>query len=313
MGELASRLGEFSSNAVTRPTALTAHFLDQVAQWKRESQIGGHDEPNWAKIWVAHETARQLWTSMSRGGSFSAIHAKSMSDLESVTRVKGPPLVLGSDGSFELSGARLADAPRSASNSPSGAPLAFWFVHEDGPWLATAVPAGRQEYWVRCHSAEAIRRRLDQIMAKGAEVPDYFGVGLELAGKTLIGADDLPGWREAFTGGKYGTKIRQPLDRSFVPALIASKAQSDPVLQELKVALYLTSPDTLFARQRARVFWFGLLIGASALAAFVGFIATCRAFRRQEKLNELKSNFVSSVSHELRAPIASVRLLAEGL
>src|ERR1019366_6609448 len=38
-----------------------------------------------------------------------------------------------------------------------------------------------------------------------------------------------------------------------------------------------------------------------------------RSFRRQQQLNELKSNFVSSVSHELRAPIASVRLMAENL
>jgi len=38
-----------------------------------------------------------------------------------------------------------------------------------------------------------------------------------------------------------------------------------------------------------------------------------RAYARQRSLNELKSNFVSSVSHELRAPIASVRLMAESL
>src|SRR6185436_11841788 len=38
-----------------------------------------------------------------------------------------------------------------------------------------------------------------------------------------------------------------------------------------------------------------------------------RNFRRQLRLAELKDNFVSSVSHELRAPIASVRLMAEGL
>ena len=34
---------------------------------------------------------------------------------------------------------------------------------------------------------------------------------------------------------------------------------------------------------------------------------------RQLRLNDLKSNFVSSVSHELRSPIASVRLMAESL
>jgi signal transduction histidine kinase len=56
----------------------------------------------------------------------------------------------------------------------------------------------------------------------------------------------------------------------------------------------------------------GLIIG-SALAAVVGLIAARRAFRRQVDLNTAKSNFVSSVSHELRAPIASVRLMAESL
>jgi signal transduction histidine kinase len=55
------------------------------------------------------------------------------------------------------------------------------------------------------------------------------------------------------------------------------------------------------------------LVGASAFAALIGVLASWRAFRRQLRLNELKSNFVSSVSHELRAPIASVRLMAESL
>jgi signal transduction histidine kinase len=69
----------------------------------------------------------------------------------------------------------------------------------------------------------------------------------------------------------------------------------------------------LFARQRERTALFGLLIGVSAVAALVGFVTARRAFQRQLRLAEMKSNFVSSVSHELRAPIASVRLMAEGL
>ena len=59
--------------------------------------------------------------------------------------------------------------------------------------------------------------------------------------------------------------------------------------------------------------WFGGLILLALSAACVGFAAAYSAFRRQARLNELKSNFVSSVSHELRAPIASVRLMAESL
>src|SRR6185369_6837171 len=58
---------------------------------------------------------------------------------------------------------------------------------------------------------------------------------------------------------------------------------------------------------------FKLLIGASALASIIGFFTAWRAFHKQLRLAEMKSNFVSSVSHELRAPIASVRLMAEGL
>jgi len=44
----------------------------------------------------------------------------------------------------------------------------------------------------------------------------------------------------------------------------------------------------------------------------MGFLAAWRAFQKQQRLSEMKSNFVSSVSHELRAPIASVRLIGEG-
>src|SRR5439155_541297 len=65
--------------------------------------------------------------------------------------------------------------------------------------------------------------------------------------------------------------------------------------------------------ERPGGFWFGSLIGVSAVAALVGLLTAWRAFARQQQLSEMKSNFVSSVSHELRAPIASVRLMAESL
>ncbi|MGD0413465.1 MAG: HAMP domain-containing sensor histidine kinase, partial [Verrucomicrobiota bacterium] len=58
---------------------------------------------------------------------------------------------------------------------------------------------------------------------------------------------------------------------------------------------------------------FGALIGAAVLAALAGLLTARRAFYQQHRLGEMKTNFVSSVSHELRAPIASMRLLAESL
>jgi signal transduction histidine kinase len=58
---------------------------------------------------------------------------------------------------------------------------------------------------------------------------------------------------------------------------------------------------------------FGALIVAAAGIALVGAWRLQRNLNEQFQLNEQKSNFVSSVSHELRAPIASVRLMAESL
>jgi signal transduction histidine kinase len=86
-----------------------------------------------------------------------------------------------------------------------------------------------------------------------------------------------------------------------------------PAQSGTELSVLLTAPELLYAQQRARTRWFGALIGFSGLAMLCGLVAAWRAFQRQRELNEMKSNFVSSVSHELRAPIASVRLMAEEL
>lgn len=79
------------------------------------------------------------------------------------------------------------------------------------------------------------------------------------------------------------------------------------------VKFYLTSRAEMLSAERRRAKVFGTLILGAALTALIGLLAARRAFVRQLQLNEQKSNFVSSVSHELRAPIASVRLMAENL
>mgnify|MGYP000544171300 CR=1 FL=1 len=56
----------------------------------------------------------------------------------------------------------------------------------------------------------------------------------------------------------------------------------------------------------------GLLAGVVGVAG-IGLWQTRRAFLRQLALNEEKTNFVSAVSHELRSPLASLRLLSEAL
>jgi signal transduction histidine kinase len=80
-----------------------------------------------------------------------------------------------------------------------------------------------------------------------------------------------------------------------------------------RVVLDLADPSVLYSGYRRRMLLASCLIGTAAAAALIGLFSTWRAFERQMRLGEMKSNFVSSVSHELRAPLASVRLMAESL
>lgn len=102
------------------------------------------------------------------------------------------------------------------------------------------------------------------------------------------------------------------------PSLLGTAAQKlGPVMApdaaSFELKFYLTSREQMLSSERRRTALFAALILGAVFAAGLGLLAARRAFHRQWQLNELKSNFVSSVSHELRAPIASVRLMAENL
>jgi signal transduction histidine kinase len=70
-----------------------------------------------------------------------------------------------------------------------------------------------------------------------------------------------------------------------------------------------TIPDIIAARERPQRAMMAVLAGVMALGVF--FIA--RAAAREVRLAELKSNFVSSVSHDLKTPLALIQLFAETL
>jgi signal transduction histidine kinase len=69
----------------------------------------------------------------------------------------------------------------------------------------------------------------------------------------------------------------------------------------------------IYTEHNQLVRWATALISTAALTALLGLIFIRRTLQRERRLNEMKSQFVSSVSHELRAPIGSVRLMAEAL
>ncbi len=159
-------------------------------------------------------------------------------------------------------------------------------------------------------------------------LPPFAIAGLEMGGNELLLGEGVQSLKaKAQSHGTAGATLdfgHGTLD--FLPVLgettgslafqgenPESRIQNPGLIYPFAVRVYLANRDVLYARQHQRTLLLGAMILASTLAALFGLLAAWRAFLRQQQLNELKSNFVSSVSHELRAPIASVRLMAENL
>ena len=294
------------SNAVSRPTPLSPLLL--TAAVEAEKRSGGVRAHAWRDRWERHERSRSLVPAVRR-----ALFAGGM-------------------------------ATRSAQSSvqPSE-PRLFWF-HHDGAWLALAETHPVADLEVICEPEDLVILLLEDVVSRSRNLPSYFGVNLELVSRSL-GTGFLLSGRLDVRPTPYRNLVTKPVfvasdGRILAPdnpgADAAAKAvgpgfhgnsgvrlqQGDSLAtarkavgstEALRIGVYLQHPGQLFAQQRTRTLWFGGLIAVAALVALVGLATAWRAFARQLRLNEMKSNFVSSVSHELRAPIASVRLLAESL
>jgi len=82
---------------------------------------------------------------------------------------------------------------------------------------------------------------------------------------------------------------------------------------DLRLEVIATRPDLLEAGARQQARWtLGLLAFAIVMSAG-GLMLIQRVVKREQRLNAMKSDFVASVSHELRAPVASIRLMADAL
>ncbi len=155
-------------------------------------------------------------------------------------------------------------------------------IPQDGGWRISLVPI------------EPLRRALH------ANLPDYLGVWVNVAGERL----NVGQW-----GKQKSTAVLAYGKSSFSSDAKHPEAKYDPFY----IAIDLTRPDLLYAPYRRRLLMTQWLIIAAVAAALLGLWRLWHTYRVQTRLNEMKSNLVSSVSHELRAPLAAVRLMAESL
>jgi signal transduction histidine kinase len=185
--------------------------------------------------------------------------------------------------------------------------------HHDSDRPDSAEPVTK----IRFYPKPVVQRALARALNKTAvALPAYLGLAISLEGEPIL--------RSAATGAKAAAFSRAEIPLALTGRLYGPNERVGdpnagrdfevfPSHPRLELEVYLADAPLLYARARQRAWLFGGLVLAAAGTALVGLLAAHRAFARQLRLSEMKSNFVSSVSHELRAPIASVRLLAENL
>ena len=191
----------------------------------------------------------------------------------------------------------LSEQARGLASLTSTELGATWVTSSGRSYLARTIrnSDGNFATWFLPKSAvERLAENIVRDLRPG--VASYSRVDVRLVGQRILG-------REVSSG-----EVAQ--------ALLAStqrKTTTADMGLQIEVGAHLVDYDGLYATQRRRTLRMGAIVLAATAAALAGLFAAWRAFQRQRRLAEEQSNFVASVSHELRAPIAAVSLMTENL
>jgi signal transduction histidine kinase len=182
------------------------------------------------------------------------------------------------------------------------APL--WVEHQDEPWLlwpttlvGEVLRDGHRAFVTVAESL--LSERAAEAWAREDRRGD-FAMRIEIAGRVLPGPSGMR-WQ----GGNHPASGVDP-DSDWAARVYAPAGS-------ITVTTWLADPrGYLAALDRRHRLLGGMTLVALLSGGFAAF-ALRRALLRQVALNRQQSDFVSSVTHELRAPVASLRLLSENL
>ena len=161
-------------------------------------------------------------------------------------------------------------------------------------------PSGNQS-WLPIRDAMLREKTQVSLASLRGLLPDYVGLELRLGDRIL--------------GSSASASITtSPINPT--PTILSSEQTSTKWLgarMTLSLSLLLTDPNQLYAQQTRRTRLTAIYLSSMTLTALIGLGVLWRIFQHQRALAETQSNFVSSVSHELRAPVAAISLLSENL
>ena len=151
--------------------------------------------------------------------------------------------------------------------------------------------------WVRRHYFSELTKQISHVTEGDSR--------LVLAIVDDAGADVVR--RRAFVDSDLVRRHPFPV-AFFDPALVAVNPPKHLVLRKW-VVLASGAADPVLAAADVTVF----VAAAAAVALVIGLVMTARAVRASADLAEMRTEFMSSVTHELKTPIGSIRALGETL
>lgn len=156
-------------------------------------------------------------------------------------------------------------------------PQAGWRDDGDGlRWIA--AEGGTLQFL----DSEAVREALE---AQSRRLPAWAGISLAT--------------EKLHTGSPAGSEVMASVPVAFG--------------EGMRLEIVAAAPAMIESAVRRQAAWTFALLASAVLVSTGALLMILRMIKRERKLGELKSQFVSSVSHELRAPVGSIRLMAEAL
>ncbi|MEM6731021.1 MAG: HAMP domain-containing sensor histidine kinase [Myxococcota bacterium] len=177
------------------------------------------------------------------------------------------------------------------------------------PWHATArMISAKTEGWRRVQVRRAISGQLAGFelvppMIEPVLQPVLAELGLGDDLFTMVHSIDLP-YKEVFSD----PKVLKDESHRITNWAISKKAD---LSWQIGIVLSQTSAYFSLDRSRSTLYLWALVLMATAL--MFGLAYTVWAVIREARLSRLKTDFVSSVSHDLRTPLTSIRMFTEML